>query len=173
MSETNTPENAAARSGKGDLAFGLTTAVLAVLFAWFGIPSGVESPANVTALPLSPAFLPYIATGMIFLFGLLHALEAAVKRRLQPPITSNASDPRHPSWVLRATVVLACFLAYLYLPAVLGMAGVSILVTAGLMLLAGERSPLILIGGSVVLPLLVYVFFTRVAQVPLPLGLFE
>lgn len=155
-----------------EIAIALALIVAAAVFAFVVIPAGVVKPASVKRLPLSPVFLPYVLTGLVALFAALHLLEAwlAPDAIAAPP---DASQETHPRWKLRIAVLCACLAGYLFLPDVLGMLATAIIVTIALMALMSERNPLILIGVGVLLPTLVWLFFTQVAQVPLPLGIFE
>jgi hypothetical protein len=146
--------------------------VAAIAFALIVIPLGVMRPTSVKHLPLSPVFLPYVLSLLVIVFAALHLLEAwiAPDAIASPP---SEDDATHPRWKLRVSVLFLCLAGYLLLPEMLGMLATSILVTIGLMALASERNPLILIGVGILMPTLVWLFFTEVAQVPLPGGLFD
>ncbi len=143
--------------------------VAAILFALIAIPQGVVRPSSVKHLPLSPVFLPYVLALLVVIFAALHLIEAwiAPDAVAAPP---SEDDAIHPRWKLRVSVLFAGLLGYLFLPEVLGMLVTAIIVTMGLMALAGERRPGVLLGVGLLMPLLVWLFFTEVAQVPLPSG---
>ncbi len=143
--------------------------VAAALFAAIVIPMGVVRPTSVKHLPLSPVFLPYVLALLVIVFAALHLIEAwiAPDAVASPP---TEDDAIHPRWKLRIAVLFMCLVGYLLLPELLGMLATSIIVTVGLMVLAGERRLLVLLGVGLIMPLLVWLFFTEVAQVPLPSG---
>ena len=117
-------------------------------------------------------FFVIFVSALVVVFAALHLVEAwiAPDAVAAPPSEDEAT---HPRWKLRVSVLLACLLGYLLLPDMLGMLATSIIVTIGLMFLAGERRPLILASVGILMPVLVWLFFTQVAQVPLPGGVFE
>lgn len=158
----------AARRREILIAAGLILA--AVIFALVVIPAGVVRPSSVKHLPLSPVFLPYVLAALVAVFALLHLIEAwiAPDAVASPPSEDEAT---HPRWKIRVAFLFACLLGYLMLPEMLGMLATSILITIGLMALAGERRLLVLLGVGLFMPLMVWLFFTEVAQVPLPAGM--
>ncbi|MHA7852025.1 tripartite tricarboxylate transporter TctB family protein [Roseovarius sp.] len=171
MSETTTQTNA--RKGqRREILFAALTLAASVLFGLFVIPGGVVTPASVKHLPLSPAFLPYLLTAAIGIFALVHLLEAIFAPHIPAEEEAGALDA-HPKWKSRVLMLVALLLVYLLLPDQLGMLVTSMVVTIALLAIGGERRPVILIGVGISVPLLVYLFFTQVAQVPMPLGFFE
>jgi len=162
-----------ARSGRRrEIVFAGLTLAASALFALIVIPRGVTTPASVKHLPLSPAFLPYLLTASIGVFALIHMLEAIFAPHI-PAEDEGAQPGMHPRWKGRVLMLCALLALYLFLPDQLGMLPTSILVTVALLAIGGERRPLILLGVGISVPLLVYLFFAHVAQVPLPTGIFE
>lgn len=165
------PETVAKKSVK-DAMLGGGIFIAAVLFAWIVIPAGVVSPASVKRLPLSPVFLPYLLTALIGIFGLIYGMQASIGRGV-PKEENDESSLLRRRWQLHILLVVACFSAYCFLTQYLGMLLISILITGFLIWLGGERRPLTLVAVSIGLPLILYLFFTLFAQVPLPKGLIE
>ncbi|HCR98935.1 MULTISPECIES: tripartite tricarboxylate transporter TctB family protein [Halomonas] len=165
------PEAVAKKSIK-DAMLGGGIFVASVLFAWIVIPAGVVSPASVERLPLSPVFLPYVLTTLIGIFGLIYGMQASIGLGV-PKEENDESTHLRRRWPLHILLVAACFFAYCFLTQYLGMLLISIMVTGFLIWLGGERRPLILVSVSIGLPLVLYLFFTLFAQVPLPKGLLE
>ncbi len=160
-----------ARRSRSDVIFGFGTALGALLMAVWVIPHGVTAPSSVKALPLSPTFLPYVLTACIGLLGLVCGCQAAFGRGV--PSEDDARLDVRPRWPLRLLVVLAIFLAYYAFAEPLGMLPVAVVLMGMMLWLGGERSVLRGLLLSVALPLGVYLFFTQVAQVPLPAGILE
>lgn len=170
MSDTRSDTDAR-RGRRREIIFAALTLLASALFAFVVIPAGVTTPASVKHLPLSPAFLPYVLTAGVGLFALIHLLEAIFAAHI--PGEDEASLGTHPRWKSRVLMLVGLLLVYLLLPDQLGMPVTAMLVTIALMAIGGERRPLILLGVGIGVPLLVYLFFAHVAQVPLPMGLFE
>ncbi|ORE91036.1 hypothetical protein ATO13_21056 [Stappia sp. 22II-S9-Z10] len=162
---------AVARRSMRDVAFGLLTAAAAALFAAFVIPAFISVPGNVKAAPLSPAFLPYVLTGLIGLLGLVCAAQAMFGRGV-PKEDGEGFDPaRH--WPLSAALLAAVFAAFWWLPERVGMLPVAVGTMAAMLLAGGERNVLRLVLVAVAVPVLIWLFFTKVAMVPLPEGPLE
>lgn len=165
------PQVVARRSVK-DVIFGFGTFAASLAFALVVIPLGVVSPGSVTHLPLSPVFLPYVLTALVGLFGLICGLQAL----LGPGVPKEAGEDEFAlrrSWVLHLLLIGAALTAYYLLPEAIGMLLTAVLVTGFLVWLGGERRILMILGVALLLPVAVYLFFTWVAQVPLPEGYFE
>ena len=168
----NTTRTDAHRGRRREIVFAALTLAASVLFALIVIPTGVTTPSSVKHLPLSPAFLPYLLTIAIGLFALIHMLEAIFAPHI-PGEDEDMMSGVHPRWKSRLLMLCALLLVYLLAPDRLGMLLTSVLVTIALLAIGGERRPVILLGVGITVPLLVYLFFAHVAQVPLPTGIFE
>ncbi len=159
------------RKSARDTVFGFGMAALAVIFVLWGIPDSVVTPASIKALPLSPAFLPYVLTASIGVLGLVCGIQAA----FGPGVPTEEGEGFYPAanWPIRLLGLAVVLAAFYYLPDVVGMLGVSVLAMALLVWMGGETS--VVRGGlvSFLIPLLVYLFFVKVAQVPLPQGILE
>jgi putative tricarboxylic transport membrane protein len=152
--------------------FGIGTAVVAALFGAIVIPAGIVNPASVKHVALLPSFLPYVLTALIGALGLVIALQAMLGAG--PPKRAPEEEFQLRSgWPAVLAVLVGCAAAYYLLPESAGLLMVSIAVTGVLMVLGGERRPIILLGAAVLLPTAVYLFFSRVAQVPLPAGILD
>lgn len=155
-----------------DAIFGVGVAIAACVFAIAVIPIGIVSPASVKHLALSPTFLPYALTILIGVLGLVCAAQALFAPGL-PKDPGDGHFGLRDGWPISLALLIGAFCAYCLLTETLGLLIVSVLVTGGLMLLGGERRPMMLIGAALLLPTAIYLFFARVAQVPLPAGLLD
>lgn len=155
-----------------DVIFGFGTAAASVFFGLVVIPAGVVTPDSVEHLPLSPAFLPYVLTILIGLIGFICAIQALLIPAL-PQEAQSASKETVRGWPLRLLVVAAAFAGYYWLPNMIGMLPVSMLVMSGLVWFGGEHRSTVILSVSIILPLLVYLFFIWIAQVPMPGGFLE
>ena len=70
-------------------------------------------------------------------------------------------------------MVLATLFVFYFLIDHLGMVVPGIAVIFGMMWFAGERRYALMATVAVVVPVLLYVFFVHVANIPIPLGIFE
>ena len=166
-----TPSGGAQRRRRRDAAFGFGIALAAAAFALWAVPYGVVSPRSVRALPLSPAFLPTVLAVCVGLLGLVCGLQAVLGHGA--PEDADAPTPLRSDWALGAAVIGAVLAAYVWLAEWLGMLPLAVAATAALLVAGGERSLGRGLAVSLLLPLGVFLFFTRVAQVPLPLGFLE
>ncbi|MDD9821661.1 MAG: tripartite tricarboxylate transporter TctB family protein [Gammaproteobacteria bacterium] len=155
-------------TGGGVLALGLL-----VFFAL--IPAGVDSPANVSHLSLAPDFWPRIIAAVLALMGLfmlLHPGRGQTGGDSQP-VESPAARPSTARRLLRLGVVLAALFGFYVLIPRAGMVAPGIAFIFALMWFAGERRWRLMAAVAVAAPLLLYFFFTQVAGIPIPLGVFE
>jgi len=151
-------------TGAGILAFG-------ALVAFVLVPFGVVHPDNIRAGTISPTFWPRAIGWLLIVVGALVALQAA----LAPPGTGSdiESTPSHGHpgrYYFR--VLLGFFILYASWGATfwIGLPISSALIILVFGALFGERRYWLLIVLAVVLPLVLYYFFTHVAKVPIPLG---
>lgn len=150
-------------SGLALLAFGVLS--LTVL-----IPFGVQQPPSVQYRALSPSYWPYIVAIAICALGLALTITAIVSK--QPDAPAPTADGS--TWLaLRPFVALAiCFALYAGLEP-LGFVLACAIGLAALMLLAGETRIHFVLPVAIVVPLGLYLFFTKAASVPIPMGVLE
>jgi hypothetical protein len=153
-----------------DILFGIAIIILSVVFIVWVIPMGVDVPASVKALPLSPAFLPYTLSSLFGLMGLVCLLQATLGYGI-PKETSELTFVARRKWQSKFALILVIFSAFYTLPEILGMLPVSIICMGILVFFGGERNLRRGILVSVIIPFGVWLFFTQIAQVPLPEGL--
>jgi hypothetical protein len=165
MTQTNTT------SRRRDLSIGLGTVAFFAVVLLAVIPYQIRVPANITVLALSPAFWPTMVCILGILIGLI-----IVYRGLRG-ISFDDDDPlaatEEPREEWRSVAAVVMMFVYLGLVHVLGMLVASMLALLALAWLFGERRLRILLPVAVLLPLGLYYFFTMIAHVPLPLGLFQ
>jgi putative tricarboxylic transport membrane protein len=162
-------EKARLRRRRENLIFGIVMIVFAVAMAFVVIPAGVRVPASVTNLPLSPRFFPYVLTGLVFVFAAAFVVMTLFG---PPPLPDDEEQPEaRPLWPLRLAALAGILAAYALLSERLGMLPMAVLATLVLLVLGDERRPLVVATAGIVLPVVVYAFFTEVAQVPMPEGI--
>ena len=138
------------------------------------IPYGIAQPPSVKYRALSPSFWPYIVCSAIGVTGvLLLVYELLVASRKEERTAAEPPTGRS-AWVaLRPFVVMALLLAIYLTLEFLGFVLTTTLGLVALMLLAGERRPLIVLPVALLLPLALHLFFVKAAQRPIPGGVLD
>lgn len=148
-----------------EIILGLSIVVLALLALFIVIPAGVDPPSNMSLLALAPDFWPNVVMIFMALIGVIITLQGYVK---QPRASSDESRS-----VLRAMVAIAMLFVYYGLLQQLGFVAASMLTMLAFALLVGEWRLYYVVPLALLLPILLYYFFTHVAIVSIPLGVFE
>ena len=140
--------------------FGLMLGVL--------IPLAVSVPAGVKLAALSPDFWPRRIAGGLVVLGVLLAGQgiAGLRRR------SGRGRRFNRARLFRTGAAIAGLLAYYALVEPLGIVAASMVALPAFAWLYGERRTKVLAPLAVLLPLALYFFFTRLANIPMPLGIF-
>lgn len=158
---------------RGERVIGGGVLALGLLAFFILIPLGVDNPAGVSHLSLAPDFWPRIIAGVFALMGLLMLIHPG-PARLPDKNTGEAAAPTAgPERLLRLAVVLAVLFGFYFLIPFLGMVAPGMVLIWVLMRFAGERRLRLMAAVAVATPLLLYFFFTQVAGIPIPLGVFE
>ncbi len=156
-------------------------------FGWFVvIPIGVDVPSSVKILALSPDFWPRIIMGMMAACGLVvmaqgylasqsddNALQSEPDDAAEPALADNIVHFETRGQFVRVAMAFAGLFAFYfavpYIGVVIGAMIIILLSTRFLGVKSWLRSGLL----AVIMPVALYFFFTEVAQIPIPLGLFE
>lgn len=159
---------------KRDLLAGLSFIAISLLILFVAIPLGVQEPKKVKFVALSPSYYPRLVCYCLLLFGLVLLVKKlfATKKVSQVDGTSvdGADAELKPQMLLVLGGVL--FFYYITLPS-LGFVLSSTIVLFVLLLLAGDRSYISLLIIPLLLPIAVYWFFTKIANIPIPAGILE
>ena len=153
---------------KQGLIAGLLMLGFGAAIIWILIPLGVAEPKSVKFAALSPSYYPRITASALMLLGAGTILRAFTQRR-----TDDEVGDQHPHALAR----ISAFLLILFLLA-LGLEWLGFVLGCGLavfaaMTLAGERKLWLSATIAVLLPLLLYFFFLKVARIPIPLGILQ
>lgn len=159
-------------SKQRDLLSAVFFILIAVLLLAVAIPLGVVEPKKVKFAALNPSYYPKIVSYCLLAFGLLLLVTRVFLGSKTNTTDDTKSSDNHIN-VIRL-LWIACILAlyYLSLP-LLGFVLSSIIVLAALLITAGEKSIVALLGISIVLPFALYYFFVKVANIPIPSGVLE
>jgi len=162
---------------------GAAMVVIALLGWLVVIPAGIDVPSSVQFRALSPDFWPYIIMGMLGVSGAIVFVVAYLERKAMMA-AGNEDEPADPeagalvehpfqTRVLRSLFGMACLFAFYVAIGYLGVVVSSIAVVLVLTTALGQRNWKRVVPMAVLLPILLYFFFVYVAQVPMPLGVFE
>lgn len=132
------------------------------------VPKWVYVPATVAGTLDSPAFLPRALFMLLALFGALLLLQSLARARA---IAGEGKAPLR-DWVRAAGMLLVCTF-YLGAVFLIGLPLASGLSLALALVYFGERRPLVIAVAIVLLPTLLWLFFVKVALVPMPIPVIE
>ncbi len=147
--------------GAGVIAFGLF--MLFVL-----IPFGVTSPGNVRIAVLSPTIWPNIISVLLIVIGGILLLRGLILGRDETKVEDGSESGQAP-WFRIAGVGVLMAALFLTLP-ILGMPLVTALALLAYTVLVRAGRPLITVLTAILLPLIIYSFFSQIAGVPIPQG---
>lgn len=143
------------------------------------IPFGVQLPKSNKVLALSPDFWIKIIVWSTLALGVSILIKGIRKSRqeLTPDEVAAVKDDlehQHPKnrAILGAVSAVAGLFVYFFLIKWIGMVAASILAMISFTLLSGERRYKIGLPLAVLLPVGLYYFFLKVANIPMPLGIF-
>lgn len=151
-----------------DLWAGILILLLGALLLAILIPTGIDEPRKVKFAVMSPSYFPRIVAIAMVLVGLAITAGAAMNKAPEPMFEGLSS--------LAAVKVCIVFLIFLATALALPSAGfllTCVFAAAALMLLAGERNPVIICLVSILLPIALHLFFTKIANVPIPGGILD
>jgi putative tricarboxylic transport membrane protein len=146
----------------------------ASIFVFFGlllilllIPRGIVEPGNVELAILSPSYYPKIVSYILILTGL------GIFIKNFPIGFFEESEKIEKKYLFRMFIIFITILTVVFFLPILGIPLTSGIALLFLLMLGGERRPVIVCLVSTLVPLLVYLFFTKIAQIPIPNGMLE
>jgi len=156
---------------------GVGLAVVFGIILFFVIPRAIVVPGNIKIISLRPDFWPGTLCVAIIVISFFLVLVSYYEKQVSknPPerLTSSPPIPVTKSFeIVKPLVVIIGLIAYYYALEPLGIIISSILALFGLALLYGERKFSTLIPLAILLPIILYFFFSKVANIPLPAGFF-
>ncbi len=155
-------------SRRDEFLTGLCVMALGALVLWWIIPTYITTPRRVPILALSPAFWPRIIAWTISGCGLILVLRAALAPAPPDAVADDLSVSRPEG--LRLLALGAILIGIFFALPVVGMVWVCMIAYALMVLLSGSKNlgwGMII---AILLPLLLYLFFTKVAGVAIPQG---
>ena len=147
---------------------GVFMLAVGLLLLLFLIPFGIDSPKKIRFAALSPTYYPQIVAVILSVIG------AAIIFKYRRPLKTKGTDELdevHPNAKMRIGGFLGLLAVYSFSLEFLGFVLSGVLALAASLVLAGERRPFIIIAMSLLLPISLFLFFYKVAYVPVPNGI--
>lgn len=161
-------------AARNDIFLGAGAIGFAAFLSLYLLPLGIVLPGNTETRALAPDFWPTIIVEIAGLAGVCLVVHGWINRRNAPNSPAALSGLRDKLAVAaRVGVAFGAMFACYWLVPVLGLVAGAIALCAFLMVLGGERRPQIIVPVSIILPVLLYLFFAGFAGVPIPTGVFE
>ena len=161
---------------KKDVILGITLVLGFSLVFFVVIPMAIVVPGGIKIPATAPDYWPKLLSAGIALLGLAVLAQGIlqIKRdRMQPTEKEVAENGQiqKPAFSMTATAMVG-LLAYYWLIIPLGIVAPSMLALPGFAVIYGERRVKVLAPLALLLPVALYFFFTKVANIPMPLGIF-
>jgi len=161
-----------------DLWLGAGLTIASALLYLVVIPAGVTVPAGVRSAVMSPTFWPSVIALFLLAMSALLFLRAALAWRSGKLLSHRSSelseDEDHESSGLhgqvRAVAVIAIMFAYYWLIHKIGLVPASMAAMLAVGLATSRPRLWLVLIATPVLPMLLYLFFFKVANVPIPGG---
>lgn len=167
------------KSHYDNLYLGFGTAVLFLFVSLWLIPNYIVLPSSVQMTGVSPSFWPEVISWGLVGLGLLLAGSSLLQIRKARALAvqsgevlgSSVAVPKvHLRSVGMACLTIGAMLAYYYLVDYLGMMMASIVALFGYTLVYGDTRLKFTVPVAVLVPVILYFFFVKVANIPLPQG---
>lgn len=155
-------------SRRDELLIGLGVMALAALTLWWLIPDYIATPRRTPVLALSPAFWPTIIGWVMLACGAALAVRAVMTPPPPVEMADNLVPTRSEALRLLALAVILTA-SYLALP-IVGMVWTCMIAYIALVLLTGGHKLGWGIVVAILLPLILYAFFAKIAGVAIPQG---
>lgn len=137
------------------------------------IPYGIKVPKNIEHITTSPAFWPTIITIIVSIMGVLLIIPQREKTVMGDEGDEGEARTPWKTRIPRLIVIMAVLFGFYFFIEQLGLVVPSIALIFFLMVFAGYRRWWLMVILSVLVPVILYFFFVYVANIPIPLGVFE
>ncbi|MBN2569276.1 MAG: tripartite tricarboxylate transporter TctB family protein [Deltaproteobacteria bacterium] len=165
-----------------DILLSLGLMIFFLLTYLYLVPLGIFVPSSIKIPVMSPAFFPKTVSVLIIILSLILLIQSIILARThtQKQALDDRGDDNEceaDRLIVRKVKIAkiggAVMLLFLYYGTVMvfGMLPASIVFLLAFSLLYGERRFKITIPLAVMLPVLLYLFFTMVTKIPLPKGI--
>jgi hypothetical protein len=151
---------------RGDVMASLISLAFGVLGLIILTPAFVFVPDKFTGTVNSPAFLPKLLFVLLIFLSVLYLFQSIGNYRKH----GGGAHSKLYDWFLALGVAAVCT-AYIIAVFIVGMTLASMLGIAALTYYFGERRPLVISTLSISIPILLWFFFEKIANVYLPKGI--
>lgn len=151
-----------------DFWVGLIFLSLGLLLVFYLIPFGIDEPKKVKFAVMSPSYFPRIVGIAMIGIGVAIAIGAATSSK--PAEWPGEFDA---GAFMKVALIFGVFLSTAYALPQAGFVLTCSVVLALLMLIAGERNPITVTAVALITPITLHLFFTKIANVPIPGGVLE
>ena len=160
---------------------GIGMLIIAVVGWFVVIPAGIDLPSSVEFRALSPDFWPHVVRILLGICGAIVAVQAHFDRQRVGDSIEAATEEEERGEVqfefaasaVRVVGALAgLFAAYFAIPHI-GIAAAGVVLILASTFVLGERRLKYTVPLAIILPVILYMFFVHVANIPMPLGVFE
>lgn len=149
---------------------GIFVLIFGLLAYFVLIPYGIKVPKNIELVSTSPAFWPSIIAVVIAIMGgVLIIPDKSNSVADEDVVIGTPWSTRLP----RLLVVGVLLFGFYFVIDRLGMVVPSMVLIFTLMVFSGYRRWGLMVLFSLLVPIILYVFFVYVANIPIPLGIFE
>ena len=142
----------------------ISAIILLALTIGYGLMT-VNLPTRAIEASTQPSFFPWVVTVCLFILSVLLLIQG-----LLPLVSTQTPSPMN---VRRWKIFSGLIAVAIYLTTLpqLGFVIANILLFATLMLLYGERRPVPLLSGSILVPIAIFLIFRDLFQIRLPSGI--
>jgi putative tricarboxylic transport membrane protein len=140
--------------------------ILLALGAGYGFLTAML-PTRAIENTTQPSFFPTVVVVLLLILSVILLVQGMMS------IGSNSVPVALKITPRKYLIAFAAFVAYLALLPFLGFVVANVLIFAALMALYGERRPVWIVGGSVLVSLAMFFLFREVFQIRLPGGILE
>ena len=179
-----------------DMAAGLLLSGIALLLLFVLIPYGIDAPRKVKFAALHPAYYPRIIAWCLLIFGGA-TIGVALKKRMSgtagasansidsnnlespdqtivsTPLVPVSNDKTGRQRLLPLAILSTVFAGVTFALPILGFPLTTGLTLLLVMPLAGEFRVWLILIVAICLPMLLYLFFTKLANIPIPGGVLD
>lgn len=166
-----------------DIWLGISLFICCVLMYFVVIPFAVDVPKSVKIKSLSPAYWPKIITVTTAFLSLLILLSGIAEKKSNSAgcIVSQqakgdgitSAQKRGLALYMRPAMIMITLVVYFLILEPLGIVTASMIGFLLFAVIFGEKKVKILLPITILLPISLYYFFVKVANIPLPLGMWE
>jgi hypothetical protein len=148
---------------------GIFILIFGLLIYFVLIPYGIKVPKNIAYVTTSPAFWPSIIAVVIIIMGALLIIPEKNNITVSDTEISTPWKTRAP----RLPIIALVLFGFYSVIEPLGMVVPSMVLIFSLMVFSGYRRWRLMASLSIFVPIILYTFFVYVANIPIPLGIFE